>query len=101
MDISNWNCNERICARGRKLRSIFAALSLIPKLSYDGRTAPKSPRVIAIKPDGKVVELSHTKLIIQKTIHEWIGLFGLESLDATSEELNNLYGVGATQVMYV
>ena len=67
---------------------------LIPKLSYDGRTAPKSPRVIAIKPDGKVVELSHTKLIIQKTIHEWIELFGLESLDATSEELNNLYGVG-------
>eukprot|EP00944_MAST-04C_sp_MAST-4C-sp1_P003753 g3753.t1 len=67
---------------------------LIPNLSYDGRIAPKSPRVVAIKPDGEVVQLSHTKLVIKKTVHEWIELFGLESLDATSEELNNLYGIG-------
>ena len=66
---------------------------LIPQLNYDGRIATNPPRVVAIKPNGKAVELSHTKLVVQKTVQEWIELFGLESLDATSKELNNLYGV--------
>ena len=61
--------------------------------NYDGRTTKQTVRIIIVKPDGSTVEVEHKKLVIQKTVGEWIELFGLGSLDKTSENLNGLYGV--------